>query len=438
MTAPAAGDPLDAFPGLLDCVHCGLCLEECPTYRVTRLETESPRGRLALMRSVAEGRLEAVAAAGPLGRCLQCRACEPVCPSQVGYAHLLETHQEGKSPFLLRWVLRKVLPSRFLVGALGLLLRLSRRLGLLRLLERARPPAADDAERPAGRMQRLRALAGAVPASPRRFVPGAGSVFPPVGEARGRVVLHLGCAAAELLGDVLRDTVSLFTAQGFEVVVPRQPACCGALHAHAGDAEFGASLARATAAAFESSHAGLGPIDAVIVPAAGCLAHLLERNPAAPFDEPLLFLHRAGLTLQPGPYPARVAYDPPCHLRNVLGAKDEIPALLRRIPRLELVPHQESELCCGAGGISFAREPVAGFAVTERKVRLVREQRPSHLASGNPGCLLRLEAELRRTGGGIEAVHPVSLLARACAVSAKPEDDGLRAGASPSGTSSRR
>ena len=417
-------------PSLLDCVHCGLCLQECPTYRVGRVETESPRGRLFLMRAVDEGRLEFAAASGPLGRCLQCRACEPVCPSKVGYAALLGRHQEGRGSRAARWLQRRLLNSRRALAVTGWLLRTARRGGLLRLFERRRGPRRDGGlDSSLG--ERLSAMAGAVPGAPERFAPAAGSVFPARGERRGRVALHHGCANVELLGQVPRDTIALFQAQGYEVLVPAQPACCGALHAHAGDAGFGHALAQRTARAFADAHDGAA-LDAVVVPAAGCLAHLLEAEPEAQpaFAEPLLFLHRAGLRTRPTRLAARVSYDPPCHLRNVVGAGAEVEELLAAIPGLELAPHEEAELCCGAGGVAFAREPRASFAVTERKLERVREQRPSHLASGNPGCMLRLEAEVRRTGGGVEVVHPVSLLARACGAELRPSG-------SPSGTSSR-
>jgi glycolate oxidase iron-sulfur subunit len=405
------GDPLAAVPQLLDCMHCGLCLQECPTYRATGIETESPRGRLFLMRAVTEGRVEAAAAAGALDRCLQCRACEPVCPSKVGYAEALEHFREGSTPTLLRAALRSLLPVRSRMRILGLLLRLARRSGLLGLLERRGGPQRLDGR--SGLRDRLDAMAAAVPARPERFVPRAGSRFAARGEARGRVALHLGCAQAELLGGVLRDTVRLLTAQGFEVVVPAQPACCGALHAHAGDAAHGGELAEATAAAFARGQAESGPVDAVLVPAAGCLAHLLERVPQAAFREPVLFLAEAGWRGAMAPVPGRVAYDPPCHLQNVVGGGEAIPALLARVPGLELREHPGARHCCGAGGVAFAREPVAAFPVTAGKVGELRACGAQTVATGNPGCMMRLEAELRRTGGGVEVVHPVTLLARA-------------------------
>lgn len=387
-------DPVSGFPGILDCVHCGLCLQACPTYRASGSETDSPRGRIYLLRAAAEGRIGAAEIEDAIARCVLCRACEPVCPSQVPYHRLVERHREGKVPALLRFGLRRILPSPRALRAAGWALRALRRTGVLGLAERLGTP-------------RMRALAGAVPSAPRRFSASPGQVFPARGGARGRVALHTGCVASEFFGQVLQDAVDVFTAQGFEVLVAAQPSCCGALHAHSGDAAFGRQLAAGTLQAIP------GDVDAVLVPAAGCAAHLHEYDPRRGVADPLLFLHKVGLRGPLQPVKLRVAYDPPCHLLNVLAAKDEVGSLLRQIPELELVPHDEAELCCGAGGISFARVPEMSDAVLARKIERLCAAAPDVVASGNPGCLLRLEAGLRARASPIRAWHPLRLLAQA-------------------------
>lgn len=394
-------DPLSGFPGILDCVHCGLCLQACPTYRATGSETDSPRGRIYLLRAAAEGRVEGPQIEDALARCVLCRACEPICPSQVPYHRLVERHREGKATGLLRFGLRRILPSPRALRWTGFALRSLRRLGLLRLTERIGT-------------RRLRALAGAVPKHPARFSWTPGQVFPAQGVRRGRVALQTGCVNSELFGAVLRDTITLLTAQGFDVVVPGQPGCCGALHAHSGDADFGRQLATRSFQAFPTD------VDAILVPSAGCAAHLHEHDPRRGVADPLLFLHKVGLRGPLRPVKLRLAYDPPCHLLNVLGAKDEVGALLRQIPELQLVPHDEAELCCGAGGISFARAPEMSDAVLGRKIERILAAAPDVVASGNPGCLLRLEAGLRARRSPIRAVHPVQILAQACAKAPAP------------------
>ncbi|MFQ5749836.1 MAG: (Fe-S)-binding protein, partial [Planctomycetota bacterium] len=382
-------DPLAAFPGLLDCVHCGLCLSVCPTYRVTGRETDSPRGRIHLLRSAAEGRIAPQAVAGPLDRCLFCRACETACPSSVPYHRLLERQREGGASLPEWFLFQRILPSRRILHLLFGTARLAR--PLLRLAERIGPPA-------------LRALAGAVPSRPARFVP-SGRTFPAAGRRRGRVGLHLGCIQGELFGNVVRATLSLLRSQGFEVLVPDQPSCCGALAAHGGEAAFGRSQAIRTLAAFPAD------LDAILVPSAGCSAFLAAQAPRAGVLDPLIFLARAG----PRPFasraPLRVAWDPPCHQLHVQGQGPEIETLLARVPGIELLPLEEAELCCGAGGITFLREPAISEAVLERKLDRIEQAGVDVVASANPGCLLRLQAGLRRRGRPAEAVHAVELLA---------------------------
>ncbi len=389
--------PLDSAPGglpdLRECMHCGLCLEVCPTYRIARLETDSPRGRLALLRAHAEGRLSAQDLLAPLDRCLSCRACEPACPSRVPYHALLEAHREGRGPAWKRGFLRWLFASRGRLGSLALLLRFLRRCGFLSLAARL------------GR-GRIRAMAGAVPTRPTRFHPRPGTIYPAAPPARGRVALHLGCANAELYGGVLADCVALFTSQGYTVEVPVQPPCCGALHAHSGDLAWGRELAARSAAAFAD-------YDAILVPSAGCAAHLAERVPQTPFHEACSFLAGRGWRGPRQPLRRRVAYDPPCHLEHVLDAAEATRELLAGIPGLDLLPVEGASLCCGAGGVAFLRDPVSADAVTARKIEMLRRSGAEWVVSGNPGCLLRLEDGARRAGWKVEIAHPISLLARA-------------------------
>lgn len=390
-------DALAALPGALQCVHCGLCASACPTYRATGRETDSPRGRILLLRAAAEGRLRRREVAEPLARCVLCRACEPACPSQVPYHELVERHREGDVPLLLRFALRRVLPSRRALAAAGMALRAGRRAGVLALVERFGP-------RP------LRSLVGAVPRAAARFAP-SGAAWPARPPVRGRVGLLLGCANGELFGPVLRDTAALLAAQGFEVVAPPQPACCGALHAHCGDADFGRRLAARMLRAFSAD------LDAIVVAAAGCAAWLHENDPERRVADPVALLGRAGLRGPLDAAPLRAAHAPPCHLRHVLGGAEVVEDVLRRIPGLALVDLDEAELCCGAGGLAFARAPGMSEALLKRKVERILASGAEVVLAGNPGCLLRLEPGLRRRRSGVRALHPVSLLAHAAGVS---------------------
>lgn len=392
-TSLPPADPLAGFPGLLDCVHCGLCLEACPTYRVTGIESDSPRGRISLMRAQAEQRAEPEQVAHWVDRCVMCRACEPVCPSQVRYHRLVERQRAGaaadRPPTFLERFASSVPRQRFF----GRLARIARRIGLLFLVERYGP-------------QRLRSLARAVPRRPRRWRPAFGTRFPARGERRGVVALHLGCSYPELLGDALREVVAVLTAEGFEVSVPAQPACCGALQAHAGWPAAGASAAAATLAA-------RGDAEAWIVPAAGCAAHLLAADPVASLSEPIAFLEARGMRGARGPLPRRVAHAPPCHALNVLGDSKATDRMLAGIPGLEVCPLRDAALCCGAGGAAFTKQPEMAEMLGAAKSAAIAASGADWVVAGNPGCLLQLEAALRERGIRAEVLHPARVLREA-------------------------
>ncbi len=399
----------------LDCVHCGLCLESCPTYRETGREISSPRGRVYLMRGVAEGRI-------PLGDvvadeaylCLGCRACETACPSGVEFGAMLElTRAEveaaglrrGLAKTLERLALRHVVPHprrlRWFVDALALVqwLRLDR-------LALAIAPRG---------LRELGDLLPAVPArSERDRLP---EMIPAVGERRGAVGFFVGCMMPELFGATNRDTVDVLAHNGFDVVIPRGQGCCGALHAHAGDADFAHALARRNAAAF--ARAG---VREVVVNSAGCGAALRDaaRWLGAPGEalaagaiDASAFLMREGLRPVRGRCDARVCYDDPCHLVHGQKVSAAPRQLLEQIPGLTLVAHDDPTSCCGAAGIYNITHREMSRAVLERKLRALAAVDPDVIATGNPGCLMQLRSGAARTGLRAEVLHPVTILARA-------------------------
>jgi glycolate oxidase iron-sulfur subunit len=414
--APVPDGPLAALhAGTLDCVHCGLCLPTCPTYRETGRETSSPRGRIYLMRATAEGRL-------PLGDglaeeaflCLGCRACETACPSGVRFGRLLEATRaaveeaglrRGASRRVERFALRQVVARpgrlRVVVDALAV----AQRLGLDRLARALAPRSWADAL----------ALAPIVPPRrERRPLPFRLAARPP---RRGRVALFTGCVMPELFGAVNAATARVLSANGFDVVVPSGQGCCGALHAHAGDLEAARALLRGNLAAF----AGL-PVDAVIVNAAGCGAALREAEAWLPGEGGALaasvrdvceWLDAAGLRPPSGRVEARVCYDDPCHLVHGQRVREAPRRLLAAIPGLELVAHDDPAGCCGAAGTYNLTHPAMSRAVLERKMRALAAADPDVIATGNPGCLMQLRAGATRAGLRAEVVHPVTLLDRA-------------------------
>ena len=389
-TSLPPSDPLAHFPGLLDCVHCGLCLEACPTYRATGIESDSPRGRISLMRAQAEGRAEAADVAAWVDRCVMCRACEPVCPSQVQYHGLVERQRAGSGATRRPSFLERYASSERWQRYFGGLARLARRLGLLALITRFGPA-------------RLRSLARAVPRRPRRWRPAVGRRFEARGERRGIVALHLGCTYPELLGDTLREAVAVLTEEGFEVRIPEQPACCGALHTHAGALEEGAAAAAATLAA-------RGEASTWILPSAGCAAHLLSKDPRAAVAEPIAYLQAQGIRGKRAPLARRVVHAPPCHLLNVLGKASATDQMLAATPGLTICPLAGAALCCGAGGASFTQQPEMSTQLGAAKAAAIEAGGAEWVLAGNPGCLLQIEASLRERGVAAEAMHPLRVL----------------------------
>lgn len=376
------------------CVHCGLCLPACPTYTASGDETLSPRGRVLLLRAVEEGRLNPAAVESALDACLLCRACEPACPSGVEYAGLVGGHRRGRRPPLWERALLRTVSTPPLLRLLFIKLRLLRRTGLLSLLAPILP-------------KRLRRAVDILPRRPSRFHAPRIPADPGVAKPRARVGLHLGCITRELRGELLHDTVALLRAFHYEVVVPDQPTCCGALHEHAGDPESAAAMARATLDAFAGC-------SAIVVPAAGCSAHLLQRS-GLPILDPFALFDRDGIVPPQGTSArkVRVAYDPPCHLEHLQPeAASAIARWMARIPGVELVPFEQPSSCCGAGGAAFLRDPTTADAVTDLKVASLQGTAAEAVVTPNTGCLLRLESGLRRAGSDLPTLHPVTLAAR--------------------------
>lgn len=406
------------YPRTLDCVHCGLCLPHCPTYGVTGREGDSPRGRIHLMRAWAEERLELSPDAHErLDACIVCRNCESVCPSGIRMGDMMEhfRHATANDPArrarpdaMTRRLLDSILPHRGRIAAASDLLELYRRSGFDRLvgalLARVAPRVAALHDRrpaiPPARMRRVET---------DRVRPGG---FPAAGPRRARVALFLGCIGAEWFAPVHRATIRVLNRNGCDVIVPDDQTCCGALHRHAGLLDAARPLLARNAHAFARHD-----VDAVIVNAAGCGASLKEpldgTLPQPPYRDVLEFLAALGLSPPPHvPLPLPVAYDQPCHLVHAQRVgRDVVEGLLAAIPGITLVGLEQSERCCGAGGVYNLRHPEMAEPVLAEKVRAIAASGARIVVTGNPGCALQLAHGLR--GTGVEVAHPVELLDRA-------------------------
>ncbi|HEU4535522.1 MAG TPA: heterodisulfide reductase-related iron-sulfur binding cluster [Polyangiaceae bacterium] len=412
-----------ADPKLIDdCVHCGFCLPACPTYQSWGRETDSPRGRIYLMKSVASGQAPMTAAAVThFDRCLGCMACVPACPSGVKYDALIEqTRAEielgpHRTPGdkLFRALLFALFPHPWRLRVAALLqlayvktgLRgLAHRLGLVRRL----PP-------------RLRALEALMPpVSARQLAARLPELTAPAGPRRARVALLAGCVQRVYFPGVNEATLRVLRAEGCEVVVPPALGCCGALSVHAGREGEAQRLARAAIEAIERAE-----VDAVVVNAAGCGSsmkewhRLLRGDPdwadraaavAAKVKDATEFLAGLGAVAPRRPLALKIAYHDACHLAHAQRVRAQPRALLGAIPGVELVEIPEGDQCCGSAGIYNLVQPESAREIGLRKVENVLSTEPELLVSANPGCTLQMHMLLRERGRSVRAAHPLEVL----------------------------
>ncbi len=429
-SAPRTGPQILDYARTLDCIHCGLCLNSCPTYRLSGREDESPRGRIHLMRAQAEGRLEADPSyAADLESGLVCRNCETVCPAGVEFGALMETAREalpapGSLGRLLRWIgFGRVLPSRRLLGLAAGAIRLTQSLGLVRLV----------APLLGARGRALAATPAFPPAEQRRPLPAR---TPARGERLGACAVLEGCVQRELFGRVNRATARVLSAAGDEVHACAEHACCGALHAHNGELEGARALARETIARFEALVDRDGAPLPVVVNSAGCGAHMREygrlladdpawaaradafgarvRDLSEHLAKPsrLERLKERLKATRPEDLPGPVAWDDPCHLCHGQGVRDQPRALLAAIPGLDLRPLQRPEACCGSAGIHALLHPEDSAAVLAEKLDDLEASGATSVVTANPGCQMHWQGGLTQRGGAGQALHLAEVLDR--------------------------
>jgi len=445
-------DPEDApaRPDLNTCIHCGLCLTACPTYRELKIEPDSPRGRIYLMRGLAEGR---IAPSDPLvthlDNCLDCRACETVCPAGVPYSRMLEAARGqlnrrapgARAPLRLlgEWALRTLFPERDRMHLAADLLRLGQRGPVAAFMRSAlarralpafalqgfalTPPLLPRGERA------LERVADSLPAGARMESRADGLVFHPAGPPRARVGFFTSCVMEVMFPAVNREAVRLLVLAGCEVRVPRAQTCCGALHAHAGLRRVAKALARRNARAFDPE------CDYVVTDSAGCGAalrecgHLLVEDDAAKPAAALsartrdvsevlaeVGLPEPAVTLRSVADPTRtlrVGYHDPCHLAHAQGVRAQPRALLERIPGVELKDLPNSDWCCGSAGVYNLTHPAMADAQLERKLDSIERVSPELVVASNPGCLLHMARGAAARGMNARMVHLVEVLALA-------------------------
>lgn len=407
--------------GLLNCVHCGFCLPSCPTYRRLGDEADSPRGRLHLMRAVVEGRLDAGSEAFQthIGRCLGCRACEPVCPSGVEYGNLLELARhvggEARRRSLLTRLLLRVFGTEWVARPAMLAGRAVRATGIPALVTRLLAGSAP----PRGPRLGLAMLAASAPPRGLRTAPaGSGSPRAAAGR-RATVGLLTGCVQAGLFSRVNDATVRVLEANGYEVVPVEAQGCCGALHAHAGDLEAARAMARRNVEAFEAAG-----VDHLAMNASGCGAAMAEYGSLLSHDPDMRdraaavagrvrdvseLLAACG-PVRGGGVRMTATYDAPCHLVHAQRVSGPPQAVLGAVPELEVLPLAGASECCGGAGIYGLTHPRLGGWIGGDKVRSVLDSGADALVTGNPGCMMQIGAGLRLAGSEMPVLHLVELL----------------------------
>ena len=415
---------------LQQCMHCGMCLPSCPTYDATKRERHSPRGRIALMRAVADGELEVTTRfAEEMSYCLGCLACQSACPAGVNYAELFETAksdietsgvQDGSTRdfwrrVTLRWLFRRPRALRLA----GRLLRTYQRSGLESIARR-------------GGLTRL------LPPTLRRIEPLTPTIATtfsdrliarheePATEPRYRVALLTGCIQDLVFSQVNRDTADVLLANGCAVDTPPLQPCCGSLHAHNGDRATAQELARRLIELFPPDR-----YDAIISNAGGCGSHLRHygalladdpwyRDVARAWDGKVRDVHEWLVQIgcrapEAAPFDrsVTVTYHESCHLVHGQKVARQPRSLLRLLAGVSLVELAESTWCCGSAGVYALTQPEQAAALLDRKVRHIRASGAEIVAMGNPGCHLQIARGLATAGLRVQVMHPMSLLARA-------------------------
>lgn len=413
---------------LQQCMRCGMCLPACPTYDATKRERHSPRGRISLMRSVADGELKITGEfAAEMSYCLGCLACQTACPAGVDYSNLLETARsdiQAHGPrgslvarFWRAFTIRGLFMRPRLLRLAGRCLGLYQQLGLQKTFRKLRltkllPP-------------HLKKLEPQAPTMARRFsYQLIGAVESPLQGKRYRVALLTGCVQDLAFSAINRDTADVLLANGCEVHTPPLQPCCGSLHAHNGEAEAARTLARRMIDLFPPSE-----FDAIISNAGGCGNHLrhygqllaldaayVER--AKLWDSKLRDIHEWLMQIgcrapRPGMAALTVTYHDSCHLTHGQKVTCQPRELLRLIPGVKLVELPEANWCCGSAGIYNVTQPEQSDLLLKRKIDHILRTGAEVLATSNPGCHLQIARGLQTAGSNIQMLQPVTLLARA-------------------------
>ena len=407
-----------------DCVHCGMCLETCPTYNVTQQEQNSPRGRVHLMKSVAEGKLTLNQQfSDPIFTCIDCRACTTACPASVNVGGLIEEvrGQLRQAMPLKGW--KKAVNKVLLHGVFPHQNRLNRLGGFLKFYQQSG-------------LQTVTRKTGLINIMPQHMVD-LESVMPEIkkpvrkrykntpvikakGETKNKVAFMTGCVMDVMFTEANQATINVLTKNGNDVTIPEKQGCCGALHFHTGEREKGKELAKKNIVAFEEA-------GTVVINSAGCGCMLKEYEEIFK-DDPdwagraKAFSHKVqdiskylvdtGYVAPKARVNVKLTYHDACHLAHGQGIRDEPRELIQSIPGVELIEMPNSDRCCGSGGVYNVTNPEMAGEVLKQKMGFVPDE-AEMIVMGNPGCMLQMSMGVKRHGGNQEVIHIMELLDRA-------------------------
>ena len=404
-----------------DCVHCGMCLESCPTYEHTGQEQHSPRGRVYLIKSVAEGKLNVNEHfMDPVFACLDCRACTTACPADVNVGGLIEEARgqvrqaiplRGWQGAVSKAFLHHLFPYHNRLNSMGSLLKFYQRSGMQKVVRKTKLIHM----MPQHLVEMEAIMPEVKPAVRKKYK--NHNVIEAKGEQKCEVAMLTGCIMDVMFSDINEATINVLTRNGNRVTIPENQTCCGALHVHAGDREMGRQLAKQNIEAFEDA-------ERVIVNAAGCgcmmkeYAELFREEPewqerAEQFSRKVedisKYLYDTGYEIPKAELNTRLTYHDACHLAHGQGIRQEPREILLNIPGVEMVYMPNADRCCGSAGIYNLTNPEMAGMVLESKMDNVPED-VDMISMGNPGCMLQMAIGVQKYGRNQKIVHTVQLL----------------------------
>ncbi|CAH0344340.1 (Fe-S)-binding protein [Bacillus sp. CECT 9360] len=404
-----------------DCVHCGMCLESCPTYELTGQEQHSPRGRVHLIKSVAEGKLEVNEQfMDPVFTCLDCRACTTACPADVDVGGLIEEARgqirqamplTGWKGSVSKLFLQGIFPHQNRLNSMGNLLKFYQKSGMQKVVRKTKLINVMPRH-----LVEMEAIMPEVKEPVRKKYKNE-KVIKAKGETRHEVSFLTGCVMDVMFSDINESTINVLTRNGNDVNIPQNQTCCGALHVHAGDRETGRKLAKQNIEAFKDS-------EKVIVNAAGCgcamqeYSELFRDDPqwhekaeefSAKVEDITKYLHDTGYEKPKAKLNNRITYHDACHLAHGQGVRQEPRDILLDIPGVEMVHMPNADRCCGSAGIYNITNPEMAGAVLESKMQNVPED-VEMISMGNPGCMLQMAIGVQKYGKNQKIVHTIQLL----------------------------